>query len=551
MKTVKTSFLFFYTYIIGLFFLNSNLIFSQQPIDSIGHYYNLAINPQNETDLASAYNFFINHKETSLKKKDVLGAIHDLRLMAIILNKSGFSSDSESFAIEALKLLDHLEINMATTEARIGIYNHLGKVHRALLEYEIALEYYNKTLEIAQTPQQINIVLNNRAFVYKEQNQLELAIKEFTKAYNISLEINDKKEIARVLDNLGLVQSKLGYSEALTNMMNALDIRLKEKDVSGIYASYKHLTEYYKDRNNKERALYFANKALTVAKSIKSKSFKFDALSLLMELDDNPYVIEFKKLNDSINLANRLSENKYSSKKYDYTEKEKSLKESEVKREKEKYLFIAIWLLLVFLFVFIYFILKSKHKRDKIQQVYNTEARISKKVHDEVANDVYHVMTKLQADKISNEAILDDLEKVYIKTRDISKENSTIDFKEDFKELLNDLLLGYKSDDVSIVTRDLNTINWDAIPDLTKTAIYRVLQELMTNMRKHSKATIAVLTFKKQANKIVIDYKDNGIGCILKKHSGLQNAENRITSIKGTITFESEINKGFKAKIIV
>ena len=70
-------------------------------------------------------------------------------------------------------------------------------------------------------------------------------------------------------------------------------------------------------------------------------------------------------------------------------------------------------------------------------------------------------------------------------------------------------------------------------------------------MRKHSKASIVVLTFSNEKRKIAIDYKDNGIGCDVKKHSGLQNAENRIQTINGSITFESEISNGFKAKIIV
>lgn len=180
-----------------------------------------------------------------------------------------------------------------------------------------------------------------------------------------------------------------------------------------------------------------------------------------------------------------------------------------------------------------------------------TETRISKKVHDEVANDVYHIMTKLQSSAMVNEEVLDDLEDIYVKTRDISKENSALNVKENFGELLNDLLVSYNGEKVNVVTRNLSKIDWNAISELKKTSVYRVLQELMTNMKKHSEASLVALTFEKVKKKIVIKYSDNGVGCKVVKNSGLLNVENRIVSLNGTITFESKLNKGFKVKITI
>lgn len=116
----------------------------------------------------------------------------------------------------------------------------------------------------------------------------------------------------------------------------------------------------------------------------------------------------------------------------------------------------------------IYFLIKTKHKKDTLQQVYNTEKRISKKVHDEVANDMYQVITKLQSNAHTSEELLDDLEDIYLKTRDVSKANSTIDFSSPFEDVLNDLLLSYKSDATNIFTKGISTINWNAISNLKK-----------------------------------------------------------------------------------
>jgi signal transduction histidine kinase len=230
------------------------------------------------------------------------------------------------------------------------------------------------------------------------------------------------------------------------------------------------------------------------------------------------------------------------------------LKTSALENEKEKqvkFIYLSLIILGMLSSIFAYFFLKSKNRKEKLLQVYKTETRISKKVHDEVANDIYHVMTRLQHHDVNEDMVLDDLEHIYTKTRDISKESRPIDFREDFKEVLSDLLISYDSKDVSVVTKGLNDIDWTLITDLKKTAIYRVLQELMTNMKKHSNASITVLTFQKLNAKLQIKYSDNGIGSDLKKHNGLQNAENRIKSLKGTIIFESNINEGFKVIITV
>ena len=168
-----------------------------------------------------------------------------------------------------------------------------------------------------------------------------------------------------------------------------------------------------------------------------------------------------------------------------------------------------------------------------------------------MANDVYQVMTKLENNPDVEPEVMDDLENIYSKTRDISRENSPIDFNEDFDVLLNDLFLSFKNQKVNIVTRNIVKIDWSRVSDLKKMAIYRVLQELLTNMKKHSQASLVALTFNKLGAKVSIDYKDNGIGCELKKKLGLQNAENRITSLKGTITFDSQRNNGFEVHIIV
>lgn len=530
-----------------------SICFAQQNRDSISYYYKLANHPQTPEDLPAAYLFFSEQKQFYEKKRDTLGLVANLRQTAIIQFNLGSYYDSESTAIEALKLLETYSKEQVANENRVGLYNQLGRVYRALQDYEVALDNYQKAAQIKSTPKNLNTIQNNIGIVYKEQGKFSLAEEKFEEILKNSEKISDSFQWARAMDNLGFVKSKRNKTGGLMLMNKALTVRIKLNDLQGVYASYRHFTEYYTDRNQKVTAKLYAEKALIVAQKINSITFTEDALNHLVELDENPIIIKYKKLKDSIETSRQIRDNKYALMRYNYFEQERLAKENEIQKERalrDKLFYQSIGFFILAAAISIYFILKAKNKKEKIQQVYNTETRISKKVHDEVANDIYHLMVKLQS-KETNESLLDELEKIYSKTRDISKENAQIDIDEDFEENLIDLISCYRSEYTNIITRQLKDVNWQRISKIKKQIIYRVLQELMTNMKKHSKATLVVLSFKQSGKELSIQYVDNGIGCILKKGSGLQNTENRIKSANGMINFETKLGKGFKANLSI
>ncbi|AUC81717.1 ATP-binding protein [Lacinutrix sp. Bg11-31] len=503
--------------------------------------------------LLLAFKYYKAHKNFSLVKGDTLSVITNLRWIASIEKKFDVPYESQSSAVEALSLIDNIKNkNAKIIEAEIGLYNHLGLIYGELDNYEKGLESYNKVIEITTNLEHKSIARNNKGNIYKAQEKYELALKEFDYAYQSSLNTKDEKQKSRYLSNLGLVKSKLNLPDALLNIKDALALRVQEDYKLGMYSSYMHLSEYYSDRKDTKEALSYTNKAYNLSLQLNSESDQVEALGILIDLGDNSKVKEYKSLVSTVFKLKQLNSNKFASTKYNYYKNERALKEAalESKNQKSfKLIYLLLSIIILSVSVFLYFILKAKHRKQKRQEIYNTETRISKTVHDEVANDIYHVMTKLQSGNDLNEEVLDDMESIYNRTRDISNQNSAIVLNDTFDTILSDLLLNYKSETVSIITKDLSKITWDAISNTKKKIIYRVLQELMVNMKKHSEATIVVLKFRKQGRKISIDYKDNGKGLPIKKGNGLANVESRIKSINGTFTFESENNKGFKATI--
>ena len=549
MKLAKLLSLFLYSTLTAVIYFP---VYGQQTaLDSILDYRKLVTDARNTDDLIAGYVFFRNHKEKSTLNNDTISILFDLQMIVIAESELGAYYDAKASIAEALELIDLNSHPDSFLEDKLRLYNELGIVYRALNNYDKALVVYDNTLSISHPNMDSVSMMTNKANVYMNQGKWHLAKDLYQKVYDLRLLHGDKRRIARALNNLGSVQSKLNDSEGIENMLSALDIRLEEKDQSGIFSSYNHLTNYYKNNDDLAKANLYATLGYQYARSY-SPAYKLEALDNLLELSNDSIVIEYRNLRDSINKAKLLNDNKYAITRYNVEEEQRKTMESEIKREKQKRMTLLYQFIGGFILIasgLLYLMLRSRFKKQKLKEVYETETRIARKVHDEVANDVYHVMSKLQSKNSNNTELLDDLEIIYNKTRNISKESGVINVGDNFDVILNDLLINYQNDDINIIAKDMSKINWNAISETKKTVLYRVLQELLTNIRKHSQASLVAITFSHIGNKLQVECKDNGVGCKLKKSNGLLNVENRIRIINGTISFESDIENGFKAII--
>lgn len=554
MKLPISSSLFSRFLLASLCLIISHYATSQHKVDSTNFYRKVLLNPNEDSDIEAGFAFYEKGYLKDLKNHDTLSAIEKLRIISLGQVDMGSIHESETTAIKAISLLDNLPITPATIEAKKGLYNDLARVYRSLRSFENALRYYEKGLLLCENASDSLKLINNKANVFIDMGNYELAQRELEVAYKKTQGISDSLVQARILDNLGFAQSKLDSPDGLENLLRALELRLQGQDLRGLYSSYRHLAHHYNDRSQSKEAVEYAEKAYEVAKSINSPSFIENALMNLLMIKNDPVGKEYIAINDSIDRAKLQIQNKYSAMQYNIgkerekTEANRLLQEQE-KRKKQTYQFIG--LLLSMALVAYYFIQKTLNKRKVLQQIYQTETRISKKVHDEVANDVYHLMNKIQLKSLEDDSLLDDLEDIYKKTRDISKEHGELTIYEDFTEQLTDLIQSYEHKGTVITIQNISKINWKTSSDIKKTALYRVLQELMTNMRKHSQSTFVLLSFEQNKNYIQIKYRDNGLGCSLKNKNGLLNAENRMKAINGSITFDTNPQNGFKATIII
>lgn len=95
-------------------------------------------------------------------------------------------------------------------------------------------------------------------------------------------------------------------------------------------------------------------------------------------------------------------------------------------------------------------------------------------------------------------------------------------------------------------------VSWGAfdqqkIPETKSIAIYRVIQEQLSNIMKHARAQQVEINFEVQVNTLEITVKDNGIGFDTRIHSqgiGLRSMEARLEKEGGGMAIESKPGLG-------
>jgi signal transduction histidine kinase len=550
MKPFRPTFFFLWICCIVMGFSTLSVLHGQDPNPRTVNYYRINT-PKTSNDRYLGLRFFDSILPEDLAANDTLNAVFDLRMSAIATFELGDYITSENQVIQALSYLDDLPYNTSHVEPTLGLYNQLGRIHNAQLDYEGARKDFQKALAYASRNDSI-VILNNIGNTYLDIREWENAANYYRQALALTSTHENTLRKAMVLDNLGRTQSALDAPNALSLLQEGLQMRKSIGLSDGLYASYKGMAWHYQHRHDLSTALHYADTALSVARQLNSPSYIQDALSLQIDLGNFEVAEAFKHLSDSLTLAKQIADNKYAAQKYNVDQERKSTEAQKLQTEKEKKLrviFQALAILLVLLGSFLIYFFRNRQRQKVQQQVQRTESHISKKVHDEVANEVYGVMTRLQGEKVISEELIDHLENIYNKTRDISREHNPIDPAEPFEQILQDLILTFQSLERNVITKNVSGIDWKKVSPLKKTGIYRVLQELLTNTKKHSEASIVAITFQQNGSKIQIEYADNGVGCSLKKRGGLLNTENRIQSLGGKITFESSPKQGFKSKI--
>ncbi|MGN7987569.1 ATP-binding protein [Pedobacter sp. 22226] len=496
--------------------------------------------------------FYYFNKVTTTAQDSLLVAM-SYNYMAVIQSDAGdYFGGQESLTLSLRFLNEQKETDLACIASN---YNELGLNSTYFKKYTDAINYYNLALRFCRNEAYRLRFLNNKALAYQKSGAYSNAIDIYNEVLR---KIRDKKEYARVLSNAAKAKwlQNPNYNP-IADLSKALQMRYSEKDEWGQNASYAHLADYY-EKKKPDSAFNYAQKMYLIATRLNSPDDRLEALQKLIKLSPaaatKQYFQKYQKIDDSLQTARSAAKNQFALIRYD-TEKSKAdnlvlQKDNEGKRYQIIILSIGI-LLLAIAGTLWYKKRKQRLELEAQNTIRENKLKTSQKVHDVVANGLYRIMNKLDnQESLKDNPIVNEIEELYEQSRDLSYEKPKSK-NQPFNEKISGLLKSFASENIRVILVGNSAPLWEKVPGQTRDEIEHILQELMVNMGKHSRASDVVIKFEQVQQKINIQYTDNGIGIAgkVEPNNGLTNTGTRIDAIGGTITFDTKVEKGLKIQI--
>lgn len=180
------------------------------------------------------------------------------------------------------------------------------------------------------------------------------------------------------------------------------------------------------------------------------------------------------------------------------------------------------------------------------------KARIGRELHDGIAQEIVAVKLAMQQ-KYADTKLIDELTRISVDIRNISHELMPQTLKEyGLKLAIEDICqkilapsgIQYEVHAVLPEGRMANKI---------EITLYRIFQELVHNIIKHSRATEVLVQLRKMNNHILLVVEDNGKGMTEEKKNGIgiSNLKSRVQLLDGNMQYDSIENEGTTAIVRV
>lgn len=263
---------------------------------------------------------------------------------------------------------------------------NLGTIHLNLKQYDQAREHFeqaiatfNKLNEKARKPgYELITIYNNLGVLEKEQHQIEKAIDYFERGIILGKRTpGQETNLGNLLNNLAnayLDQGKM--EEAYQYLMEALTLRIKHDDQSGMIKSYLSLAKYFQKKNNEEQVFEYVYSAYNLASRVGMMSSIADAQKFLFGIYHQKgvadsalkYHILYADFREKMNEESALKELKHMEITTRFKENE-TLMQLEQKRKESRYLLAGLTLLLTIIILsLLYFLASSRNRRLKLEK---------------------------------------------------------------------------------------------------------------------------------------------------------------------------------------
>lgn len=522
-------------------------------------------------------------------------ANHDLYTAKMLYNLGYIQGRIKDYTGSEISLIEAIAIYKRLNRYKnlYQCYNYLGLIYMELEEYDRAIYYHNEALKYLEKVEIKNLYkeysLNNLGLVYRKQKKYKEAIDYFKKAINDTNLINKSIGFyAMLMDNIAYTKFLQGDTLNIWKELNrAHIIRDSLQNFSGIVISKRHLSEYKAFQKDTISALNYLMEAYNLADNVDNNRDKLATLLLLSKVDEkdsNKYLKEYVHLNDSLQIADRKTRNKFTRIKF---ETDEYIEETEKLSQQNIFIIVgSIFSIILLLFAYIMRVQRSRNKEllfEKEQQKTNEEIfslmlkqqskleegrlkerqRIAEDLHDGVLGKIFGTRLGLGFLDIKGDEETVEKQKFYIEElQNIEKEIRTISHElknellssnENFFKIIEDLI--EKKSKLGSFYFDYiysNEIDWDTLNDDIKIHFYRIIQEALQNIIKYSNANKVEIDIDLENENLKLTIIDNGNGFNVnekRKGIGLKNMKSRAAKINGIFKINSVIGKGTTIEI--
>lgn len=450
------------------------------------------------------------------------------------------------------KSFDYFEATGGDTEFSMTGSQNIGGMLLAKGAYTEGQAYLKRGLELAKQRKDINaemIALGNIANGYEREGKLELAefyatelVKDAQKSGFLLQELYGKA----LLSSIKLDEKQ--YEEAIRQAKEALGLAEQVKMTSFIVSLYEVIVTSYEQKGDYQKAYRYKNKLVHIKDSLSA-------------IENTSYIEEIKQ---KYNLQKKNQELLLKT----------ELIQQIQKTGKQKTIIIVSLLVLGasgVVSVFLFFqrrkikeelarktmILENQNKHFEafINGQEQERKRIASDLHDGLAQNL--VMLKMgirnfnlpdQAQQEKLNYYSSELDTMIEETRRISHNmmpGVLVDLG--LVKALKSLVADLNSNHPALRTTLSVSEPFIKLPSETEIQLYRIIQELLNNVVKHSEADSCEIRLASDPAGISMELKDNGKG--FEKRSaktgiGLQNIQSRVSSLNGTLTIDSTPAKG-------
>ena len=455
-----------------------------------------------------------------------------LNLIVKIQNHSKQYDEGIKTARKNLKLAiaEEDSTQMALMTNFLGIFkNKLGEKDSALY-FTMQSIKINKDLN-AQKALAYNY--NSLGIHHYENRNLDSSFFYFRSALKIRTDLKLPNQTIEAYNNLGYVflLEKMPDS-AIVNFQECIRVCLEYGKKSNLAIAYKNLADSYELNNSHKLALDALKKTIPINDS-------------LMNIKQTELLITAQK------------------------QKNKALiiQHSKDKKQKGKQQILIFILIIVLIITIIVsqisykrrvqnLLLKQKNKASKaiIEEQENIKEKIAQELHDGVGGSLAGI--KLSLSNIQNESKcpklfleIDNIENIYNEIRNISHNLTPVYFHTEKFKVTIDNYLNRMFPNLKIgicfqcyPEKEISKLSYNK-----KKYVYRIIQELATNIQKHAYATNVNIYLTGHQNHLTIMAEDNGIGFdekTIKRGIGLNNIKRRVTLYDGKMKIDSKKGNG-------